>query len=234
MKKWLITLILIVVMVQIVQSSICCEINQDCLIVEHCPDKACGNCSITIYNRTGSILMEDNQMGGAGTFVYTYNASKNLTQYDYYPYTVNCTNNRICKGDCSVEIKSDCGKDNKMIISITAFLILINIGLFILPFKWKFSKNVVTDFVMKRLTWIAALMLLWFNTTIFRQMSSNFGLNIDNFLIVYWWIFTIGVFFGIFVMCYLMVVGVMGLMKQIKMRKRMGDDYQGQENRYHF
>lgn len=202
---------------------ICCERNQDCIIAETCQDAACGNCSLNIYNRDGTINTTELQMTINNLYTYTVNISQNLTSYGVYPYTINCTTNRTCLGDCQVEVKSDCGRRTNMELSITLFLLAINILCFALPFWVTFSKkNEVTDYVVKRLLWIASLVLLWFNTTIFRTMAENYGLNIDNFLVAYWWFFTLGVFMAVFIMVYVTTKGALMLIEDLKMRRRMG------------
>lgn len=116
------------------------------------------------------------------------------------------------------------GDDENMILAIALFLIGINIVVFALPFWVKFSQSKAADYVVKRMVWIGSLLLLWYNTTIFRQMASDWGLGIDNFLLGYWWIFTMAAFSMILVMTYVMVVGATKLMKEAKLKERMGED----------
>lgn len=115
------------------------------------------------------------------------------------------------------------GENDNMILAISLFLILLNALIFALPFWVTFSKSEAANYVVRRMMWMAAILLLWFNTTLFRQLASDWGLGIDNFLLVYWWVFTLGAFATIFIMCYVMVVGAMKLMKESKLKERMGE-----------
>lgn len=224
--KWLILTLLAIVLIPIVMG-VCCERNRDCIISETCQDAACGNCSITIYNRTGIVEIPLSNMELVTYYTYIFNISKNLTKFGIYPYTINCSNNKVCKGECRVEIKQECGEEGKdnMILGISLFLLLFNIGLFVTPVIVKqFTKNPVSNYVIRRLMVMAGILVLWFNSLIFRQMASDYGLGIDNYLIAYWWFFTLGVFIIIFVMCYVMVLGALDLAKQAQLRRRMGYD----------
>lgn len=126
----------ILVMIPLV-ISICCEKNKDCIIAETCQDASCGNCSITVYNRTGTITIPQNEMIMENYYLYTYNASKNLSKYDTYPYAINCTNDKICKGDCQVEIKQQCGEEGRMEIAIMIFISIVLIGFIASAFYFK-------------------------------------------------------------------------------------------------
>ena len=81
--------------------------------------------------------------------------------------------------------------------------------------------------MVKRMFWIAAILLLWFNMTLIRQLSMDWGIGIDYFLATYWWIFTIMVFASILITTYVMAVGSIKLFKEAKMRKRMGEYEEG-------
>ena len=112
------------------------------------------------------------------------------------------------------------GEEDQMILAITIFLILINGVLFLLPFYTDFTKNEAGNYMVKKLIWIASFLFLWFNTTMLRQLAYNWGLGIDNFLLVYWWFFTLGIWICIFVMTYVMVVGTSKLAKQASIKLR--------------
>lgn len=228
MKKWISIIILIFLTIPIVYG-ICCEKNQDCVIAETCPDGGCGNCTIQIYNRIGTINVTTKDMALITDYTYIYNISKNLTNYGIYPYIINCTSNKVCKGDCEIEIKSECEKDDKMIIAITIFLMIINVGLFLAPVMVKdFTVSVIGNYIIRKSLVIVGLLFLWFNTTILRTLAIDYGLGIDNLLEVYWWIFTLVVFISIFVLIYIHVIGLLKLIKQVKTNQRMNAEY-GQE-----
>lgn len=176
------------------------------------PSTGC-NTKITIFNSSGDII----QVGNFSLFTPKCNYTMNISTLGTFNY-----NSTIQDGVWTTR-----GDDATMIFSITIFLLLINGVLFILPFKTKFTASEAGNYMVSRLMWMAALLVLWFNTTLFRQLALDWGLGIDNFLWVYWWVFTITVWIVIFSMCYIMVVGTRKLVAEAQMRKRMGQDEQG-------
>lgn len=165
-----------------------------------------------------------------------YNETGNYTYFTLWsnssPYCVATFNYTALGTVCgNSTIEDSCitiqGDDEQMIIAITLFLLGINVLVFALPFWVKFSKSEAGDYVVRRMMWIGAILLLWFNTTLFRELASKWGLGIDNFLLGYWWIFTMAAFSTIFIMTYVAVVGAIKLTKEAQLKKRMGDDYDG-------
>ena len=224
MMKWIITILIMICMLSTAQA-ICCEKGEDCIISETCQDTDCGDCSIQVYNRDGTVNISYQTMTAVSTIMYIYNASDGLNQYTIYPYAINCTAPKICSGDCYIEIKDYCGRVDEMTIAIALFLLVFNIGIFLMPmFTKKFSNSKAGDYVIRKLIIIAGILFLWFNANIFRQLARDFNLNIDNYLNVYWWFFTIIAFMSIFIIVYVMTVGAIKLAKEVKLRRRMGDD----------
>lgn len=173
------------------------------------PESGC-NANISFYNESGNQVYNT-----SWTDLNPYcRAIFNFTEIG----TV-CGNSTI--EDSCITIQGD---DEQMIVAITLFLLAINILVFALPFWVNFTKSEAGNYVIKRMFWIAAVLLLWFNTTIFRQLASDWGLGIDNFLLGYWWIFTMASFSTILIMCYVMVVGAVKLMKEARLKERMGED----------
>ena len=113
-------------------NAICCEKNKDCIISETCQDAACGNCSIIVFNRSGTVMIERTNMPDVDPYLYTFNASTNLENYGTYPYAINCTNDKICQGVCQVEVVQECEGENEefllYIISFVVFAILVFLG----------------------------------------------------------------------------------------------------------
>lgn len=173
------------------------------------PDDACTG-GLDFYNQSGELVNSTLWL--------------NSTPYCLAYFNISSIGTYI--GNSSIEnvVITIMGDDEQMIMTIGLFLIGINLIVFALPFWVRFSKSEAGNYVVRRMFWIAALLLLWFNTTLFRQLASDWGLGIDNFLIAYWWIFTMGVFSSILIMTYVMVVGAMKLMKEAKMRERLGED----------
>jgi hypothetical protein len=224
MKKWIILFMAMLVLAQLA-TAICCEKGKDCIISESCQDIACGICSIRIMNRDGSMNITTKTMTNIDNLVYTYNASKILNKYDTFPYIINCTNNRSCYGDCQLEVKDYCGRTDDMATGIALFLLVFNVGVFLLPiFIKKFSDSKAGDYMIRKMVIIAGIIFLWFNSLIFRELALQFSLGIDSYLKLYWWIFTIAMFLIIFIMVYVMVVGSIKLAQETKLKRRMGDE----------
>lgn len=185
-------------------SDIPCEI-----ISSYHPSSGCNSHNMTVYNSSNQLI-------------------QNITWGDYQPFcNVTFThtnpqtyiwNSTLDSGVIVVE-----GDESQMILILGIFILLINITVAWLPFKVKFSKSEAGNYVVKRMVWIAAVLLLWFNMTMFRQLASDWGIGIDNFLEVYWWGFTIATFICIFLMVYYATVGGLKIMKEAQMRRRMGD-----------
>ena len=120
------------------------------------------------------------------------------------------------------------GLDSMMNLTVMLFLSMINLVVFILPFYIKIQGQNISEYILKRMVWIASVLLLWFNITILRQMASDKALGLDLQLEVYWWVLTWGAFICVFAMCYFMVAGSLKMMKEATMKKRMGYD-EGQD-----
>lgn len=224
MKKWFIILILAIVMSQIVHG-ICCEKSKDCIISETCQEGNCGDCLMNLYNRDGTINTSNANMTEVTSLTYIYNISRNLSTYGIYPYTINCTDGEYCRGDCQVEIKQECGEREGMTTGIVWFLLLLNLGVFSTPlFIKQFSQNEVANFIVRRTLYMTGIVILWFNTLIFRTLAQEFGLGIDNFLEAYWWFFTLAMFIVVFLSIYFMAIGAIRLAKQAQIELRMGKE----------
>lgn len=131
MRKWLIYTLILLTLIPIIEG-ICCEKNKNCVIAETCQDAACGDCRITVYNRSGTVKIEQTDMAKTTEYLYTFNASTNLNNYGTYPYTINCSNDRICQGDCHVEVVQECEGENEefylYIVALIVFFILLGLG----------------------------------------------------------------------------------------------------------
>ncbi len=222
--KVFISLIIFLIMVQLVQG-ICCGIRKDCVIVETCQDAACGNCTITIYNGSGTLQIPQSNMQLVTFYTYTYNASTSLNKYGVYPYAINCTNDKICQGVCQVDVKQECEEKEGMTTGIIIFLLTLNVGIFLAPvFLKHFSKNPVTDYIVKRMLFLAGMVFLWFNILILRVLAESFALGIDKLLEGIWIFFSLMMYIVIFASIYFMVIGAIQLSKQAVIKKRMGHE----------
>lgn len=131
MQKKLILFLLLILLVPLV-SGICCEKGKKCIVSETCQDAACGDCKITVYNRSGVVEIPQDDMVKISEYTYTFNISKDELTYDTYPYTINCTDNKICQGVCQIEVMQECEGENAeyifYIIAIGIFFLLVILG----------------------------------------------------------------------------------------------------------
>lgn len=129
--KNLIPLIIFLTLIPIV-SSICCEKNKECQVSETCQDAACGACRITVYNRSGTVKIPQDDMERVSIYLYTFNISETALDYGTYPYAINCTNNKMCQGPCQIEVMQECEGENEAfylyIVAIIIFFILVALG----------------------------------------------------------------------------------------------------------
>jgi len=129
MKK---AIILLMILLIPVVYGICCEKGKKCIISEICQDAACGDCRITVYNRSGTVKIPQDDMEEISSYLYTFNISKDTLDYGTYPYAINCTNNKICQGVCLVEVMQECEGENEeyifYMVSIGIFFVLVILG----------------------------------------------------------------------------------------------------------
>jgi len=118
-----------IAMSQLVFASICCDQLNGCLIIETCQDAACGVCDLSLYNETGMEVIHQEGMTQETLYTYSYNATYNLSNYGLYSYTINCSTNKTCMGDCAVEYKYDCEGINMGIIAMIIAIPLIIAGI---------------------------------------------------------------------------------------------------------
>lgn len=197
MSKWLIAIILIILLPQVIGTTTC-EVSTD------------GN--ITWRNITN--IDEDYSEG---------------THYGIQQATVACIR---CKNETTsygyVCQRTKEGVDVAMgSLSITLFLIILNIALFGVPFLIKpreDKSNEITINNVKWGIWIIAVMFLAFNSSIMYTISSSSGMGIDNQMIflmdVLLWVGYIGT-------AILLIMGTIysfNRMRDKKRRKLMGGD----------
>ena len=216
MKK--IVILIVMLLIPLVYSIECQRITQvkdiPCdVITDWMPPLPCSNYNASIYNSSGDIVI----LKQYGDYIPYCNFTFNISKVGTYHY-----NSTILDGIITVE-----GEDDNMISVVIFFLMVVNAVVAFLPFKVTFTESKAGDYMVKRMFWIAAILLLWFNMTLIRQLSSDWGLGIDAFLSTYWWIFTLLVFAAIFITAYVMTVGSLRLFHEAKRRKRMGDYEEG-------
>ena len=222
MKKWLTLLLLMLVTVS-TATAICCERNKDCIVTETCQDAACGDCSIIVYNPVGSVNMTQQNMTLATTYTYHINLSRNLTIYGTYPYTIECSTNKTCEGDCQIEYKKECEEEQMEGLAVTIFIMVLNIGLFLLPFR-KLSQNDFLNYILKRCCVIIGLLMISLNAAIVATIADTSGLNVLNELFRYIFLVNWAAYISMAVLCLTTIFGVLRMWNIEKDRQRMGGD----------
>lgn len=201
----------------------------NCTIIYHGVEWGEVNCTSTEINVNWSMSIINNQTLEPMVVFDTRTSNERkfvgLEENTRYLITINATDLSDNVGTDEVSFRTNyAGEIRDMTLGISLFLLLFNIGLFITPvFVKQFTKNPASNYVVRKIIIMMGILVLWFNSLIFRQLATNFGLDIDNYLIAYWWFFTLAVFIVIFTMCYVMVIGALQLAKQTRIARRMGD-----------
>lgn len=182
------------------------------IITSWTPDTGC-IVPIEIWNSSPGIV----QTGNFSAFVPNCNFTWTIIEVDTYQW-----NSSIQSGIITLK-----GEEDEMILVTFGILIIFNLVLVYLPFKVRFSQHESGNYIVGRLIWISSVLFFWFNITMMRQVAVDWGLGIDNFLEVYWWIFTLLTFMCVFIMIYVMLIGTMKLIKEAKLKVRMGDNNYG-------
>lgn len=176
------------------------------------PTNACNTYNLTVYNETG-----DDQyiqvMGDIGT-TGRCNATFNLTiPGQYY------ANTTIDSWNILVE-----REDNMTSLGIILFLILINIALFVTPFRVRFVEDELANELWKRIIWMFGVIILAFNITIFTTLANNFGLGINRELFVFQRFVLWSVPPFLIYLFWRAVVSGVRIARDANNRKRMGED----------
>ena len=109
-------------------------------------------------------------------------------------------------------------------IAIVIFILAVTGGLFILPFKKRFSKNEFANMVLKRGCWVIAIYLMMLNSSIMATIASASGMDLTGEMFRYMWLFGVAgyVFMGFMVL--MTLVNAMQMWKVKKNKQRMGDE----------
>ncbi len=175
-----------------------------------------GNCidfNVTIFNSSGDNLTTFlmSEYGSTGFCQFSFN----FTTRGTYPYNITTGDT----GSILVE-----GADEMASLSVVAFLMMINIGVFWLPSKLNLVGNSILNNILKKMMWIAGLALLALNMTIVRSIADSAGLGINTELFFYVNYFLWGIYFAIIFLFWNMMVSTMQMTRLKKAQKRMGED----------
>ena len=170
-----------------------------------------GECSGTlfIYNGTGDLL----QQIPWGNYTPVCNVTFNITELGVYYY-----NSSIEDGVINVEA------DEQMIgLGVIIFLILLNLALFIGPFKINFTDDAFTNNIIKKGVWLLGLAILALNTTILIDLAETAALGITDELFTFHWFFVKGIYIFMIILFANIMLSSNKILKAKKERIRMGE-----------
>ena len=153
----------------------------------------------------------------------------NTSWQEYFPKCVavfNITTNGTYHYNSSVDegvivVQSE---DNMTSLGVIIFLLLLNGVLFAAPFFVAFTDDEVTNNIIKKIVWIAGLLILAFNTTILASLAENAGLGITQELFVFQWIFIKALYICMILLFFNIMTSTPKLWKAKEERKRMGEE----------
>lgn len=174
----------------------------------------CSQWNATVYNLTGDNVVN-----------YTF-ASYGISGLCYTNWTYTTLGSYtgvVNNGDTfNISIVGD----KKMIgFGVLIFMIMFTLGFFIIPFAVRsFTNNAPTDYILKHLIFAGGILFLWLDVTILRTMAINAGVGVDDLLQGVWWFTTLLVVIIITTMVFTTTIGLMNMLKEANMRKRMGEE----------
>lgn len=108
-------------------------------------------------------------------------------------------------------------------LGVILFLVVLNIGLFIIPFKVKFTDEEFTNNLISKMVWIFAFGILAFNTTILIDLADTAGLGITQELFFFHWLFVRGLYIAMLLLFVNIFLSSRKILSSEKQRRRMGD-----------
>jgi len=109
-------------------------------------------------------------------------------------------------------------------LSVTIFVLAVNLGVFALPFLVDFSKSQFTNLLLRRCCWVLGIYLLMLNSAIISTIASNAAVPVTSEIFGYMWLLGMA---GYVLMGYLVLktlIDAITLAKQNIRNKRMGGD----------
>ena len=179
------------------------------IISSYIPTGGC-NDTLYIYNASGGVI----DTKGWGRTTPFCNVTWNITEEGTYVY-----NSSIENGAITIFTE-----DEMASLGVVLFIILINLGIFLIPFFVRFTEDEALSNLMKKMMWIAALGFLAFNTTIVVSLADNAGLGINSELFLYQKIFLWAIYISMIFLFWNMVITTMNMWKMKKQRKAMGEE----------
>lgn len=108
-------------------------------------------------------------------------------------------------------------------LAVTIFIMVLNIGLFLLPFR-KLSQNDFLNYILKRCCVIIGLLMISLNAAIVATIADTSGLNVLNELFRYIFLVNWAAYISMAVLCLTTIFGVLRMWNIEKDRQRMGGD----------
>jgi len=176
------------------------------------PPNSCSTYEVTIFNQSGNNI-STLSLGNYGDTSYCiFNFS--FTEEGDYHY------NRTTADTGNILLQE---ADNMTSLSVTLFILLINIAIFLLPIFVKFTENPVLNNAMKKMVYILGLVFLAFNTTIIVSLAENAGLGVSTELFRYQFFFLWGIYISLIFLFFNLVVTTVQMWRVEKTKKRMGE-----------
>ena len=212
-------------------------LNQEGFAIVHVFNKSNGvlmlndsvSCYAAVMDVDGSILSVR-----TSTFVndyFLFNLSNTtINKTGFYGFTMHCNTSSLGGYLTSYfEATSDGldperGWNESTALAVILFVLLINIGVFLLGFRVDFIKASVGNLIIKRCFILLGVYLMMMNSAIMFNLANLAGLGINDFMIRYIWFFGWG---GYLMMAYVALktlVDALNMAKDVSTQQRMGDD----------
>lgn len=183
-------------------------------------------CNFHIYNHSGVYQYELNDYKGnlGESEWYIFIDGNNFSEQGIYSYVFYCNSSSYRGGYIKInyEVTPDGTEidynDSTTSLGIVLFLILINLGIFMLSFKEKYHKDLIANLIIKRSLVALGIYFLMFNFQILITLAEGANLGIYEDLFRYVW------FFGWtgYVFLFILVIGT--FFQALKMWKTKADE----------
>lgn len=187
-------------------------------------------CFLQLYDKSGRhVLQENMSYSDNGLEFELYISEGNFTDLGLYAYIIQCNGTEgggFNAGNFEVtdtgKSKVNSGDSNSTVILFMVFLI---IGLFLLPLKiGNFTKNIVTDFIIKRMFWIIGTAMLLMTSGMVSTVSNSAGLGFESEVFTTMWIIGISLWLLLIWLVFGTLIQTMRLMQKQAKDLRMGEN----------
>ncbi len=216
MKRWILLLMTVLMVVPLASAIPTCEKlltpGNSCLMLT--PELTSDDCSefnYTVFNSDGNVAQQ-----GALVLVNNsiYQFQFNQTTGDYIA--------RLCDG--STRELRVIGRDEMGSLAVAIFALFSASILLLLPFfKERFAENEMLNVILKRSCWTVGIYLMMLNSGIMISIAQFTGLNINNELTTYIFLFGIGGYLLIFFIVFKTFMDIIKMLNESKKQQRMGE-----------